>query len=559
MKQSYYPVNPYIAAPTSVPAMMQDVLVSLVPALGMVVYLFGLQAVLLVLVSVVSCVGFELLFCCCMKKKQTLYDWSACVTGVLLAFCFPPEAPLWGVVVAAFLSMVVVKGLYGGLGRNFMNPALAGRMIIATVPMMMTVFTVPLPLQEAFIQDEISSATPMSYLGQGVLPPQSMSELFIGFHGGSLGEVSTMMLLLGLFYLIIRRVISPIIPLSFLGVVGVLSFFYTPSGIDPVQWTIAQLCSGGLVLGAGFMATDPTTSPITPRGQLIFGLGCGVLTLVLRYFGTYPEGVGFAILCMNCLVWLLDLVGAPRRFGTAHFERTKRFFVYVKKRLGRIYFVKPKMPKKPDFTVIKSYFSRPDGTVPGEKHLDQLEVGARNVSGFACVLVATGVCLTLVSNVTQFPLRTKIEQSNQKLLAQVMPLATTMSVLPYSTQQVSNLYAAYDQLDHVGFCAEVRTQGFNGEMSILVGMDLDSAVTGVTVLHHQETKYIGTLALEQSVLNRFAGRSGRLSLTGGNRIDGVSGATVTLSAVVDGVNSALSYIQELEREGAFSILSSEYF
>ncbi|MFI3250055.1 MAG: RnfABCDGE type electron transport complex subunit D [Eubacteriales bacterium] len=555
MRAFFYPSTPYISAPTSVSAMMLDVIVALIPALGMSVYLFGVSALLMVGTSVLACVGFEALVCAVAKKPSTLGDYSACVTGLLLAFCFPPEAPLWGIIIAAFSAIVIIKGLYGGLGQNFMNPTLAGWLIASTIPAVITQYTIPIPLQNAFLTDVISSATPMTYLGAGALPPLTKSELFIGFHSGAMGEGSTMMLVLGLAYLVIRRVISPVIPVMFLGTVALCTYYFPPNGVDSFDWMVAQLCSGGLVLGASFMATDPTTTPITLKGQVMFGLGCGLMTVLLRNFGTYPEGVGFAILTMNGLVWLLDQVGAPRRFSAEHFTVTRRVLQYLSEKWKKIYFIRPKMPK---IAQIRRLFARPEGMVPGEKYLDHLEQATKSGGALACVIAVVLVGLTMVSNLTQFPLRTQEESNNRALLEQVMPLATNMSEMPYKTADVTAIYAAYDQLSHVGYCVEVLAPGFNGEMTIIIGVDLDSAITGVTVLSHSETKYIGTRALEQSVLDTFAGRSGRLSLTGSNRVDSISGATVTQQGVVSGVNTALSYIQELEREGAFHILSGEF-
>ena len=321
--------SPHIATHDSVRGAMGDVLIALVPALGVATYFFGPRALTVTAVSVVSCVVFEYLYRLLMKKYQTVGDLSACVTGVLLAMCLPVTAPYWMVVIGAFFSIVVVKQLYGGLGKNFMNPALAGRVFLFSFPTLMNTWAAAgtdfwPKLWSAY--DAVTAATPMadihSALASGTPAEYSFTiqELLIGAHGGSLGEVPVAMLILGGVYLVLRKVITPRIPLWYLGTVAVLTFVF-PMGNEPVQWMLYHLLSGGLMLGAIFMATDYVTSPVTPRGQVLYAIGCGALTVFLRYFGAYPEGVSFAILIMNALVWLLDKAGMPHRFGTPRFHR----------------------------------------------------------------------------------------------------------------------------------------------------------------------------------------------------------------------------------------------
>ena len=303
--------------PDSAQAMMRDVLVALTPALAMAVFFFGPRALLLTAVSVVSCVLFEGAYRRFTHQSDTRRDLSACVTGLLLALSLPASAPYWAPVLGAAFAIVVVKQFYGGLGKNFMNPALAGRMLLATFPMLMTKWPTPLHWLGLGRVDAVASATPMSYLHSGTLPPFNLGQLLLGQQGGCLGEVSAFMLLLGGGYLVLRRVISLRIPLAYLGTVAVLAFAFPLGGADRLDWMLCQLLSGGLMLGAIFMATDYTTSPVTHAGQIGFGIGCGVLTILFRYFGTYPEGVSYAILIMNCCVGFFDKLGIPKRFGTA--------------------------------------------------------------------------------------------------------------------------------------------------------------------------------------------------------------------------------------------------
>lgn len=315
--------SPHISSGDSVRRSMLDVIIALIPALGVSTYFFGPRVPVMVLVSMVSCVVFEFLYRLLMKKRLTVGDLSACVTGLLLAMCLPVNAPYWMAVVGSFFAIVIVKELYGGLGKNFMNPALAGRVFLFSFPALMNSFA---SAGSRFWSglgmtvDAVTSATPMSSLHQGVLPNVTLRELLLGAHSGSMGEGPALMLLLGGFYLVLRKVISTRIPLCYLGTVAVLTYLFPLGGNDPLQWMLYNLLSGGLLLGAIFMATDYVTSPVTPQGQALYAVGCGALTVFLRYFGVYPEGVSFAILIMNAFAWLLDKAGMPRRFGVSLFR-----------------------------------------------------------------------------------------------------------------------------------------------------------------------------------------------------------------------------------------------
>lgn len=300
---------PHIASGIGVRTLMLDVLIALLPALGVSVYFFGLRALILVLVCMGSCVVFELACCLLMKKAVSVGDLSACVTGMLLAMTLPVSAPYWMAVIGCLFAIVVVKQLYGGLGKNFMNPALAGRVFLLSFPALMNTWV----SAGSGAADAVTSATPLVSLKQGLLPGSSLSELLVGAHSGSLGEVSAIALILGGLYLILRKTISPRIPVCFLGTVALLTFLFPRGGNDPLEWMCYSLLSGGLLLAAIFMATDCVTSPVTPAGQILYAVGCGALTVFLRYFGAFPEGAGFAILIMNALVWLLDKAGMPRR------------------------------------------------------------------------------------------------------------------------------------------------------------------------------------------------------------------------------------------------------
>ena len=309
--------SPHTHAPVTTQTIMRDVLIGLAPALLGSVYFFGFRALMVALVSAAACVFFEWFWNKMMKLPSHTYDLSAVVTGVLLAFVCPVSVPYWCIIIGDFFAIIIVKQLFGGVGRNIVNPALAARAFMFSWPVIMNNW-VKVGFSNAAglfsAADAVTAATPLAAMHQGKMPDVSLLDLFVGNVGGSLGETSAILLLIGFGYLLIRKVVTPRIPLAFLGTVAVLTFLF-PMGNDRISWSAAQLCSGGLMLGALFMATDYVTSPVTKLGQIIFGIGCGVLTVVIRYFGGYNEGVSYAILVMNCCVVLLDRIGRPKKFG----------------------------------------------------------------------------------------------------------------------------------------------------------------------------------------------------------------------------------------------------
>ncbi len=317
--------SPHVHAPASTRTIMRDVIIALLPALAGSVFFFGLRALMVTLVSVASCVFFEWAWNKLMKKPGKLYDLSAIVTGILLAFVCPPTIEYWMIVLGAMFAIVLVKMLFGGVGKNIVNPALAGRAFMFSWPAAMSTWVkVGWENQAGLLStaDAVTAATPLGAMHQGQLPADSLLDAFLGNVGGCIGETSVLLLLAGFVYLLWRRVLTLRIPLTYIGTVAVLSLLL-PMGNDPLLWCGYQLCSGGLMLGAIFMATDYVTSPITKKGQIIYGIGCGVLTILIRYFGGYNEGVSYAILIMNCCVVLLDRIGRPAKFGAPKKEGAK--------------------------------------------------------------------------------------------------------------------------------------------------------------------------------------------------------------------------------------------
>lgn len=301
--------QPQVRTNTDTSRIMLDVLIALVPAIVVGVLVFGFKALALLVVSVISAVFFEWGYRKLMKKPSSIGDLSACVTGVLLVLCLPVDAPLWMPVVGTFFAIVVVKQLYGGLGKNFMNPALAGRaFLFFSWTSTMTKWTF----------DGVTMATPLSILKEGgdvAAEGYDLLNMFLGNMPGSIGEVSALALIVGGIYLLVRKVINWRIPVAFIGTVAILTLIFPRNGYSNIDWMMYNLLSGGLFLGAIFMATDYSSSPVTLNGQLLYGFGCGALTVLIRYFGGFPEGVSFAILIMNLCAWAIDKGTRGRQFG----------------------------------------------------------------------------------------------------------------------------------------------------------------------------------------------------------------------------------------------------
>jgi len=337
--------SPHIHSIHSTRGVMLDVILALLPATLAGVFIFGLRALLVIAVTVGSAVLAEFLFNLAIKKERTIGDLSAIVTGLLLALNLPANIPLWQAVVGAVFAIVVVKGCFGGIGKNIVNPAIAARIFMLIAFGSMASAAMPVNWKAILtapqtVLDTVAGATPLSMLGENAEPP-SLLNLFLGNHGGAIGETCVLALIIGGIYLLCRKVIMWHLPVSFIGTVFVFTFVLTaleqkeaianvlngdatlsfaalgtvllPILVETLTWTF----SGGLFIGAIYMATDYVTSPATWSGQILFGVGCGLLTVVIRSFGSYPEGVSFAILLMNILTPYIDIWTARKPFGGA--------------------------------------------------------------------------------------------------------------------------------------------------------------------------------------------------------------------------------------------------
>ena len=319
---------PHVHGDESTRKIMKDVLIALAPSMLVAVYFYGLSAIKLLLVGVIACMGVEFLIQkYLMRTKVTVTDLSAAVTGVLLALNLPPTAPWWVIVIGAVVAIGVAKMTFGGLGHNIFNPALVGRVfLLISFPVIMTDWTVPASWFRPGV-DAVTGATPLALVKEGLAqgmtvdqiisanPDLTYGQMLFARAGGSAGEASALAIILGFIYLLVRRVIRPHIPVTIILTVAVMTDIFWL--IDPSQYTdpLFNILTGGVLLGSVFMATDYVTSPMAVKGMVIYGIGIGVLTVLIRYFGSYPEGVSFAILIMNSIVPLLNKYIKPARFG----------------------------------------------------------------------------------------------------------------------------------------------------------------------------------------------------------------------------------------------------
>ena len=302
--------TPHVRSKESIQSIMRDVIIALVPATAAGIFYFGIPALILIIAAIASAVFFEWLYQKITKKPITISDLSAVVTGLLLAMNLPAAAPIWVAIVGSAFAIIFGKQLFGGLGQNFINPALAGRaFLLASYPTEMTTWTAPVGFSGA---DAVAVATPLAEMKTGALPTASVMELAMGNVGGCIGETCAIALILGGVYLIVKHVISWKIPVIYIATVLILT---TLIGRHGVRMPIHELFAGGLMLGAFFMATDYASSPVTPKGQVIFAVGCGLITTLIRIFGGYPEGVSYSILIMNCCVPLIERFTEPTIFG----------------------------------------------------------------------------------------------------------------------------------------------------------------------------------------------------------------------------------------------------
>lgn len=317
--------SPHVHAPVSTKSLMRDVVIALLPAVIVSVVFYGLGEIVVLATSVISCVLIEYLITrFLLKKPSTVCDYSAAVTGILLALNLPYTTPWWVVSIGALFAIGVVKMTFGGLGQNIFNPAIAGRVfLLVSFPSYMTKWQMP---QGLFGLDAVTGSTPLGMITEGLAKDQtvpeimsenglSYSQMLFANIGGSVGEISALALLAGFVYLLVRRVIKPHITLSIWGTVAAVSLIFWLINPDRFTDPVFNLLTGGMILGSCFMATDYVTSPMTVKGGIVYGIGIGFITLMIRYFGSYPEGMSFAILIMNSVVPLINMWFHQKKYG----------------------------------------------------------------------------------------------------------------------------------------------------------------------------------------------------------------------------------------------------
>ena len=303
--------QPQVRTTVDTRRLMSDVIVAMIPVAIFAVYRYGWHVLVLMLTGMASATFFEWAYRRLLHKSITIDDFSAAVSGLLLVMVLPPQTPWWMIVIGTFFAIVIVKQLYGGIGKNFLNPALAGRAFLtASYSGVLTVVMI----------DGVTKATPLGYMYSDTPMPFTLTQSFLGAIPGSIGEISSFAILAGAGYLIARKVIRWRIPLSVIGTVFVVSLIFGHAGYNNFEWALHNVCAGGVLFTGIFMATDYATSPVTISGQIIYGIGIGLLTMLIRYFGGYAEGCSYAILIMNLCTWAIDKGCHRRQFGVSREE-----------------------------------------------------------------------------------------------------------------------------------------------------------------------------------------------------------------------------------------------
>lgn len=523
--------NPHVRSKDTTQTIMRDVLIALAPASIFGIYNFGVQALIRIIVGIVVCMASEAVYEYFMHKKITVMDFSAAVTGLLIALNIPSTLNIGFEIVGCVFAIIIVKQLFGGIGQNFMNPALAARCFL------LIAYTGPMT---NFVCDAYSGATPLAILKPGSevvgQTAPTLLTMFIGKTSGVIGETSVICLLIGAIYLVVRKIISLRIPLSYIGTFAVLIFLFAPGHQFDAMYMLQEICGGGLILGAFFMATDYVTSPITPNGKLVFGVCLGLLTFIFRMFGGSAEGVSYAIIFCNLLVPLIERVTVPKSFGKKKPEKRQR-------RLHKM----------------------------------------KNIIKDACILFAitlvAGILLGLVYNVTKDPIAQQNEKAKQKAYQEVIADAdkfealdgsyasdkvaeTAKAVLAasatdFSKDDVSEVVAGIKNGKIIGFVVTVVAHdGYGGDIKFSVGLSTDGTYLGTSILTISETAGLGMRAKQDpSFLAQFNGTktSEYKVVTDGtgsssdSSIDAIGGSTVTSKAITKGVNAALAVYADLAK------------
>ena len=515
--------SPHVRSQATTADIMSDVMIALVPATAFGVYLFGKHAAFLVLACVLSAVLVEFIYEKLMKLPVTIGDFSAVVTGLLLAMNLPPELPIWMGVLGSVFAIIVVKQLFGGLGKNFMNPALAARcFLMMSFAKRMTHFT----------YDGVTTATPLAVIKSG--GKVNVLSMFLGNEAGTIGETSVIALLIGALYLVARKVIDLRIPVFYVGsfVIFVMLYKLTQGAalLDTAKYTVKQVCGGGLILGAFFMATDYTTSPINKNGRIIYGIILGFMTFIFRMFGSSAEGVSYAIIISNLLVPLIEMATKPKAFGAGYENKS------LKENRG---------------------FKK-----SGDEVEDKKEKSIRVVFAICLIGLFSGLALGLIHDITKKPIEetaTKKEQASYKAVfdsastyeenADVLDkINKILDENGYTDADIDKVLSAKDENNNeIGLILIITThKGYAGDIQMAVGIDKDCQITGISMLSIGETPNLGMEARDNPDFTaQYVGKDvDKFTVTKNgaatdSEINAISGATITSNAVTGAVNTSL--------------------
>lgn len=514
--------SPHVRDDGTTTGLMADVIIALMPATIFGIYNFGYHALFLVLTCIVSCVLFEWGCQVLFKRKVTVKDCSAIVTGLLLALNLSPDVPVWMAILGSAFAIVIVKQLFGGLGQNFMNPALGARcFLLISFAGQMTSFT----------YDGVTTATPLAELKANGVSAINLLDMFKGTIPGTIGETSVICILVGGIYLIVKRVISPIIPLMYIGTFAVLISVYSAAngGFDPT-YLAAHLCGGGLMLGAFFMATDYVTSPITKGGKYIFGALLGFLTFLFRIFGGSAEGVSYSIIFANLLVPLIEKVTMPKSFGQG------------------------------------AELLKAEGSQAGSsKRVDKKSI-AIAVAAILIITCVAGFALGYVYDITKEPIAQAEQNAKEEAYKAVFngadsfeeydcsDAADVLKSAGFDSDVIDEAVAAKDSSgETVGYVFLVTSnEAYGGSLQLAMGITTDGTVNGISFLSLSETAGLGMEADKDTFKEQFAGKKvdefkyTKSGAAADNEIDALSGATITTNAVTNAVNSGISYFKSIE-------------
>lgn len=555
--------SPHVRSKDTTSDLMFDVIIALIPATVFGIYKFGVHAALLVAVCMLSAMLSELIYEKLVKKTVTVKDCSAILTGLLLALNLPPELPVWMAVIGSVFAIIVVKQLFGGLGQNFMNPALGARcFLLLSFSKQMT----------QFVYDGVTTATPLAVMKAGAQPDMDIvGYMFKGNIGGTIGETSVIALLIGAVYLLIKRVISPKIPLTYIGTFAAcIAIYAAVKDYSVLEYTLAHLCGGGLMLGAWFMATDYVTSPITPWGKVIFGVMLGLLTFVLRIFGSGAEGVSYAIIISNLFVPLIERVTAPRAFGAGADSKPDSGKTAANEQREKQDGKKKLNNKTPKSDTSDNNTNKTDANNETQNTKSKFDIKGivKAVIVIFVITLVMGAALGAVYDITKKPILEANLKAKEEAYKEIYPDAAAIVSVEEQSESITNEFLN-DTLHTVGYkdstidefnlvadqdgrfigtiVIVTNKNGYGGDIQLAVGISLtENKITGISFLTLNETVGLGMKANEAEFKDQFKDVPlGEISYTktgsdSANVIDAISGATITTSAVTDGVNSAVT-------------------